>query len=131
MRVKGISKRSKNGSNGNTQVYRLPCKTQVATGFCPYRQRCQFLHDHRLAGSVSSKLRMDKSSHRVSTEEDSFFWPMQPSFSSTNTHSKQEYNIRRNGIPMFLILFTRRNDDNLPSAHSPPLSHNQSTSRTP
>lgn len=98
MRVKGISRgsKNKNGSSGNTQVYRLPCKTQVATGFCPYRQRCQFLHDHRLAGSVSSKLRMDKSSHRVSTEEDSFFWPMQPSFSSTNTNTKQEYNIRRN-----------------------------------
>jgi hypothetical protein len=78
MRVKGISRgsKNKNGSSGNTQVYRLPCKTQVATGFCPYRQRCHFLHDHRLEGSVSSKLRMDKSSHRVRTEEDSFFWPM-------------------------------------------------------
>lgn len=55
---------------------RLPCRTFISTGTCPYRERCVYLHDPRIATkSVKSKSRK-KNKDDVAT--DAWFWPVMP-----------------------------------------------------
>ncbi len=54
----------------------LPCKTFITVGSCPYRDRCQYLHDPRILSlSAKAKSRKTNSTEKHS-EEDAFFWPV-------------------------------------------------------
>jgi len=53
---------------------RLPCRTYISVGCCPYRDRCAYLHDPRIASQVS-KSKSRKKSAEESGVHDAFFWP--------------------------------------------------------
>lgn len=52
----------------------LPCRTFVSAGTCPFRSRCQFLHDPRCL-SRGAKTKTRKKNAEDSSNTDSFFWP--------------------------------------------------------
>ena len=35
----------------------LPCRTHISIGACPYRERCVFIHDPRIASTYHVKLK--------------------------------------------------------------------------
>jgi len=74
----GLSQNRENSHNNNNNNLKrqLPCKTFSTCGACPYRDRCQYLHDPRLA-SPDARARTRKKSIITNNEQvqDSFFWP--------------------------------------------------------
>jgi hypothetical protein len=40
------------GTNNSTRHRQLPCRTFISTGYCPYKDRCVYLHDPRLVSNV-------------------------------------------------------------------------------
>ena len=75
----------------------LPCKTFLQTGACPYRDRCQYLHDPRLLG-VSSKAKTRRKNVISPTDiVDSFFWP--PMSSDRLRMNANDINSRSSGTP--------------------------------
>jgi len=53
----------------------LPCRTFLSCGTCPYRDRCVFLHDPRIANSFPGKIKCRRKSMEEFGPSDSFFWP--------------------------------------------------------
>ena len=51
-----------NGENSGSKFRQLPCRTFLSIGNCPYRERCVYLHDPRLASGDS----VNKGKMRVS-----------------------------------------------------------------
>ena len=62
---------------GPCNHHRLPCFTFVATGYCPYHSRCQFIHPRRLqARREVHIIRGGRNSQRnLKDTSDSFYWP--------------------------------------------------------
>ena len=47
------------------------CFTHVATGHCPYGNRCSFIHDPRISGEVKSKTKLKD----FKTNDSLVYWP--------------------------------------------------------
>jgi len=62
-------------------------------GSCPYRDRCQYIHDYRILCSNARSKTRKKVVAGVDEEEDSFFWPTM--LSSKNQSSGMSYEIMR------------------------------------
>ncbi len=60
---------------GNDNKYRqLPCRTFIMTGCCPYKDRCQFLHDLRVrARDAKARIRAKNQEEII---PDAHFWPV-------------------------------------------------------
>ena len=41
-----------NGGNKSSKHRQLPCRTYISTGFCPYKDRCVYLHDPRVQSTI-------------------------------------------------------------------------------
>jgi hypothetical protein len=66
---------------------RLPCRTFICTGTCPYRERCVYLHDPRIISrNVKSKSRRKNKDDVVS---DAWFWPVMLDEDLVTDHSSQ------------------------------------------
>jgi hypothetical protein len=62
------------GQKRDDKFRRLPCRTFICTGTCPYRERCVYLHDPRIISrNVKSKSRRKNKDDVVS---DAWFWPV-------------------------------------------------------
>jgi len=61
-------------NNENSNNRKLPCRTFIAVGCCPYRDRCAYLHDPRIA-SHYSKSKSRKKGIEDSSPQDCFYWP--------------------------------------------------------
>ena len=53
----------------------LPCRTHIATGGCPFRDRCTYLHDHRLSCPGFASMTRKRCSQEKGGA-DIFYWPM-------------------------------------------------------
>jgi hypothetical protein len=54
----------------------LPCKTFISSGICPYRDRCQYLHDPRvMCFNAQNKIRTKSKGDKTT---DALFWPNMP-----------------------------------------------------
>ena len=40
------------GGNQTSRHRQLPCRTYISTGFCPYKDRCVYLHDPRVQSTT-------------------------------------------------------------------------------
>jgi len=61
-------------ASGSVVERRLPCRTYISVGCCPYRDRCAYIHDPRIATYFSKS----KSRRKVVENpqlHDCFFWP--------------------------------------------------------
>lgn len=66
-------------------VYQLPCKTMISCGMCPYRERCNFVHDARIRAKTNTKSttrKKDKTNDECTTV---FYWPKMTQQQSTNS----------------------------------------------
>jgi hypothetical protein len=62
------------GSECGADKFRvLPCKTHISVGNCPYRDRCVYLHDPRVASKEAKTSTRRK--NKDDTGSDAFFWP--------------------------------------------------------
>ena len=65
----------------NTRQRTLPCFSTIATGFCTYGERCQFIHDYRCKNEIcytKHKRILSKSNNNKSFNDighSLFFWP--------------------------------------------------------
>lgn len=69
----------------------LPCKTHVMCGTCPYRIRCQYIHDQRII-ITSSKSLSKKKNIEESVLNDAWFWPK---INNNNLDYIEYYNIQQ------------------------------------
>jgi hypothetical protein len=70
------------GEKVNASKYRqLPCRTFIAIGCCPYKDRCMYLHCLSIRSPFLSKLKIKRKNKEDIT--DSMFWPIMPHSSST------------------------------------------------
>lgn len=69
----------------NSPCYSLPCFTLISTGYCPYNDRCLFIHDYRLICKQKTKLYRNKKGSKI-IGHDSFFW--KPCISNNNINLK-------------------------------------------
>lgn len=56
----------------DSKFRQLPCRTFISCGFCPYRERCVFLHDPRLISKIAKTKTRKKNKEDVI--QDSMFW---------------------------------------------------------
>ena len=47
------------------------CFTHVSTGFCPYGNRCDFIHDPRVSGEIKSGTKLKD----IKTNDNLVYWP--------------------------------------------------------
>lgn len=47
------------------------CFTHVSTGYCPFQNRCCFIHDPRICGTVKSKIKTKD----LKSNDTLFYWP--------------------------------------------------------
>lgn len=73
----------------NRPFRQLPCRTYISVGACPYRERCVFIHDPRIASTYTVKLKSKvpfvkevslecaKNEQKVveDSNQDGFYWP--------------------------------------------------------
>lgn len=123
-----------NGGNGAGQkrtddkFRRLPCRTFICTGTCPYRERCVYLHDPRIISrNVKSKSRRKNKDDVVS---DAWFWPVMmdddlvvdqssqpivnqfyhvplPRFEQANSHNRSVYSMWMHFVEYCIELSTK------------------------
>jgi len=82
----------------DSKFRQLPCRTFISCGFCPYRERCVFLHDPRLISKIAKTKTRKKNKEDVI--QDSMFWPVLPSSAvnlrldrSSKPHVMQHYSV--------------------------------------
>jgi len=56
----------------------LPCRTFISVGTCPYRDRCDYLHDPRLSTSSLDRPKVTRKKNKEDIVYDSLFWPIMP-----------------------------------------------------
>lgn len=64
----------------------LPCVTHISTGDCPYKDRCEFIHDEDLKGVSKSFIKMKNDSNLE--EKDLFYYPKM-------RYTKEDNNVRK------------------------------------
>eukprot|EP00602_Paraphysomonas_sp_CaronLab_P010737 CAMPEP_0185039334 /NCGR_PEP_ID=MMETSP1103-20130426/36100_1 /TAXON_ID=36769 /ORGANISM="Paraphysomonas bandaiensis, Strain Caron Lab Isolate" /LENGTH=364 /DNA_ID=CAMNT_0027578185 /DNA_START=125 /DNA_END=1219 /DNA_ORIENTATION=+ len=69
--------------DNNDKTRQLPCKTFISVGWCPYRDRCIYIHDPRLM-HPTAKSKTRKKNKEDKESQDSFYWPTIP----RTTHGK-------------------------------------------
>ncbi len=65
-------------------LYQLPCRTMISCGICPYRDRCNFVHDNRIRSKNCAKTstrKKDKNDDELNTV---FYWPKMTKETSSN-----------------------------------------------
>jgi hypothetical protein len=62
--------------NEMNKYRQLPCKTFITVGSCPYRDRCQYLHDPRLLSPTAKAKSRKTNLTEKQLEDDAFFWPV-------------------------------------------------------
>ena len=81
---------------------RLPCRTWVEIGCCPYSDKCTFIHDPRIK-SVEVFLKARSSIRSENSVDNIFIWPSVAGTSAIkNTPNVIEYNIRLSNNATFL-----------------------------
>ena len=74
----------------------LPCKTYIACGDCPYRDRCTFLHDSSLCCKISSS--KPRKSDKIEDKNDSFYWRPMTSNQLQKSNNVYDLNNQQNII---------------------------------
>jgi hypothetical protein len=99
----------------------LPCINNVATGFCPYYERCDFIHDERCINKknynneykkhITNSLKLDKDK-----ENDLFFYPQLNNYKKNyelNLNESSKIYYREVSMWNHFILYLRNNNSNM------------------
>ena len=65
----------------------LPCRTYISTGYCPYKDRCVYVHDPRITSSADISRFKNRKKNKEDICSDSFFWPILPILLNENDKS--------------------------------------------
>lgn len=92
-RTSRVSSSSASSTEADFEFRRLPCRTFVATGRCPYRDHCCYLHDPRVE-CFNYKL-TTRRRNKCDAVYDAFFWPPAEGISADSppSSSRVEYSI--------------------------------------
>mgnify|MGYP001048218088 CR=1 FL=1 len=85
---------------------RLPCKTLISTGACPYKNKCKFIHDVRITNKCVKTIKKSD----IDIKNDGFYWPKSENNSlySPNKKNKQVFSMWNHFIDV--ITFQNKNN---------------------